>query len=211
LKEDPGGKRMRLQDTLAILAIALLLPLCIGCSDDDNGVAPPAEVQLLQNPDVEDGNDLPTEWFSAIADTVASGFTTTWSTEEAVSPTHSLKINREIIENPDAFAFWAQRFNTGIPNGKKITLTASIKTDLTGPGAAIVIRGDDTDPPAGSSEAFVTTQGLVSITGEENWREYWVSMSEVPADILSITVYLILGTNTNGTVYFDDITLTYLE
>lgn len=194
-----------------LAALAVLIVLSTGCSDDDNGVAPPTEVQILQNTDVESGDDLPTGWWPAGADTVAGGFRTTWSTEDAVSPTHSLKISQEVVSNPDAFAFWAQTINSDIPTGKELTLTASIKTDLTGLGAIIVIRGDDTDPPSGNAEMFATTQGLITITGEEDWREYWVTLPEVSDSILSITVFLILGANSTGVVYFDDITLTYLE
>jgi hypothetical protein len=206
-----GEKSVRSQVSIAIIAAALLLSSHTGCSDDDNGVAPPAEIQMLQNTDVESGNTLPTGWLFAVSDTSDAGFVSAWSTEEAVSPTHSLKIAQEDVANPAAFAFWAQMINTGIPHGKDLTLTASIKTDLVGPGVAIVIRGDDTDPPSGSAEAFATTQGVITITGEEDWTEYWVTMPEVPDDILTITVYLIFGVNSTGIVYFDDITLTYVE
>jgi hypothetical protein len=194
-----------------IATLAVMAGLLIGCSDDDNAVAPPTEVQILQNTDVESGDGLPTAWLLAGADTVAGGFRITWSTEEAVSLTHSLKVSREVLDTPEPFAFWAQRISTDIPTGKRLTLTASIKVDLAGPGAAIAIRGDDTDPPSGNAEAFATTQGCIALTGEDDWSEYSVTMSEVPDDILSITVYLILGANTTGTVYFDDITLTYLQ
>lgn len=202
---------MRFQASITIIAIAFLLALYTGCSEDDNGVAPPTKLQILQNTDVESGNGLPSGWWFAGADTVTGGFRTTWSTEEAVSPIHSLKLSQEEVNNPDVFAFWAQTINTDIPTGKKLTLTASIKTDLTGPGVAIVIRGDDTDPPSGNGEAFVTTQGLITITGEDDWLEYFIAMPDVPDDILSITVFLILLPSSTGVVYFDDITLTYLE
>ena len=76
-----------------------------------------------------------------------------------------------------------------------------------GEGVAIAIRTDDTVTPKGYAEAFVTTQGTAQISGSMGWREYSVTLNQVPLTAESITVYLIYLPGTTGTVYLDDISL----
>ena len=79
--------------------------------------------------------------------------------------------------------------------------------NLDGQGVYIAIRGDDTAPPSGSAEAFATTQGNEQISGTFDWKKFDVTLDKVPSDIKSLTFYLIYGTKTSGSVFFDDVSL----
>jgi hypothetical protein len=157
----------------------------------------------LQNGAVEDGSYYPDFWWHG----GYSGFDFDWSTDFSVSPSHSLKII-DAGAAESSFAFWAQSFKAVNFVRGAITLAASVRLEgVTGNGIAIAIRGDDTVMPSGSAEVFATTQGEIQINGSQEWTEYSVTLPHVPVEIKSITVYLIHLHGTQGTVYFDDVSL----
>ena len=105
------------------------------------------------------------------------------------------------------FAYWAQTIKTSDLVGKKLTASVSIKyNDVDESGVALVIRGDNTETPQGSAEVFGTTQHKIIKTGSGDWQTLEVSINNVPDDIKSITVYMLLAAQ-NGSVYFDDLSL----
>ena len=156
---------------------------------------------------MEEGNNDPDYWFKK----QSSQSQHNWSTTEAYSGEKSLHINTETIDSLD-FSHWAQIINSNIPVGKDVTLKAKIKSELSGEGISLVIRGDDTEDPRdndGLAEQFITTYGKTEITGNFDWKEYTLKLENVESEIKSLTVFLIYLQNTTGGVYFDDITLTY--
>jgi hypothetical protein len=160
-------------------------------------------VLSLLNGNVEEGAYHPEYWWQG----GYPGFDWEWSRDYSVSPSHSLKISRAGA-GESSFGFWAQTFLAVNYVRSAITLTASVRLEgADGQGVALAIRGDDTYMPTGNAEAFATTQGSLVINGSQEWTEYSVTLENVPAGIKSITVYLLLLPGTQGTVYFDDISL----
>jgi len=186
-------KNLRQLLPIAVLSATILS----SCADSDE-----MEVQYLRNSSVEEGDQSPYSWFS-----VEKMYEIAWSKEEAFDGERSLKI----ISNLDdaEFAYWGQSFETDIPVGKKLRLRAQIKLNNVqgdGDGGAIIaLRGDSDEE---SSGFFYTTQGNVEIKGTQDWTPYSVEMLyPVDEDINRILVFLILGSNTSGEAYFDQITL----
>lgn len=162
-------------------------------------------VTNLMNGNMEAGVNSPDYWRFGSGNT--SRFNFAWTTDEYLSPDHSIKISSQGSGND--FSFWTQTISASQLSNKKITLTANIKTvNLLGKGVYIAIRGDDTLIPSGSAETFVTTQGNKQITGTFDWKKFSVTLDNVPSNIKSLTFYLIYGENTSGSVYFDDLSLT---
>ncbi len=166
---------------------------------------PSAPITDLTNGNMESGSYSPDYWWFGSGDN--SLFTFAWDSNEYLSADHSLKISSQ--GSGGQFAFWAQTITASELTGKKITLNVNIKAaNLTGKGVYIAIRGDDTSVPEGMAEEFTTTQGNVPITGSFGWKEFSITMDNVQPGIKSLTFYLIYGTETSGTVYFDDVSLT---
>ncbi len=164
-----------------------------------------APITDLSNGNMESGNYSPDNWWYATAN--SSLFKFAWDTGAYLSANHSLKISSE--GSKEQFAFWAQTISASELIGKKVTLNVNIKAaELTGEGVYIAIRGDDSLTPAGSAEVFVTTQGNKQISGSFDWKNFSVTLDNIPSDIKYLTFYLIYGLNTSGAVYFDDISLT---
>ncbi len=182
-----------------LFTLVFVLVLFIGCDKDT--VIP--QVQLISNSAMEEGSIEPTNWWSWNGD---GKYTTTWTDQEAFSPEKSLEIST-MTADPESYSFWAQTVSANIPKGQDVTLKVKIKGDLFGAGVSIVIRGDDGDVPSGNAEQFATTEGVTSITGSFDWKDYSVTLSDVGDDIKSLTIYLIYLPNTTGEVYFDDVTL----
>ena len=164
-------------------------------------------VTNIVNGDAELGVNSPDNWWVGAGS--SDKFDIHWDSDNYLSPSHSLAISSD--DSGDKFAFWAQTFLASDVAGKKIKVNVFAKADnLTGDGIYVAIRGDDTNVPSGSAEAFVTTQAKVAYNGTFDWKEISITMDTVPTDIKSITVYLIYGTNTSGKVYFDDLSLDIL-
>lgn len=162
--------------------------------------------ELLTNGDMEMGTTLPTAWFQSAP---CQNNTMVWTEEEAFSPGKSLKISNSTAGS-ECISFWGQTFNTDIPTGKSLTLRVRIKGQLEGQGVSIVIRGDDTPDISGNAEQFATTQGDLPIIGTFDWTEYSISLDNVEASTLSLTVYLVYLPETTGDVFFDDVSLEFL-
>lgn len=193
-----------MQRIKSYLYLLLLMPLLfIGCKKDD--IQEASANELLSNGDLEIGSGTPNGWFG---NGPCPNTELSWTDEEAFSPSKSLKISNSTLES-SCFSFWGQTFNTDIPTGKSLSLRVRIKGQLEGQGVSIAIRADDTPQVQGTGEQFATTQGTSPISGTFNWTEFSIGLGTVESNIQSITVYLVYLPNTTGTVYFDDVSLTF--
>lgn len=178
----------------------ILLGSFSACNDDP---ANPDVIQLLVNSSVEAGSQQPNKWF---ANTNGGNYVTAWSDDHAFTGSKSLKIISD--ENVGEFAYWYQSIQSDIPHGRRLKLSSMIKldhVDMNSDGVSIAVRGDDN---LGKRVFFYTTQGDIPISGVEDWENYSIEMkSNIPEEVSSLWVFLILLDDTKGTVYFDDILL----
>jgi hypothetical protein len=177
----------------------LCFSICIffSCKKEDSNPN-----QILKNTDMETLSSSVQTW-SNYGD--GTGFIASWSNEVSFSPVYSLKISRTAIDTAKIW-YWWQKYSGTIPVGRDLTLKAKIKgVNLSGNGAALVIRCDGAEP----NLQFETTQGMVNINGTFDWSTYTLSLSNVKSNITSIFVFLLYLPKTTGTVYFDDVTLSY--
>ena len=163
------------------------------------------ETNLIQNSDMEDGKNF--FWAGSNA---SANYSLTYTDEESNSSTHSLMVQSNGAEEKK-FAYWAQTLKLPDVASKKLTASVSIKfSDVNGSGVALAVRGDDTEAPSGAAEVFTSTQGRIVKTGSGDWQTLEVSLDDISDDIKSITIYMLLSSQ-NGTVYFDDLSLTSEE
>jgi hypothetical protein len=199
---------MKIRSHVVTVLFAATLVIGPGCGSDDGGVGPDQSnpVQMLANPGVEDGSGAPEHWsFSEAGTPPGNDYLFEWSEAESHSGSRSLMIGLGSVQHGGAFAHWNQSIDSGIPHGKKLTLEVAVKTLLSGAGAGFMVRVDDENGPV----TWATTQGVTEITGVEDWRVFSTSLESVPGEVTKIWVFLILFPNTTGTVFFDDIELTY--
>lgn len=161
---------------------------------------------LIENGYVESGSFTPDSWYHPPDQ---EDFNFGWTDRESFSPSKSLSISTS-VSHPSNFVYWAQTISVNIPHGETVRLFVKIKCNLTGEGAAIAIRGDDTVSPSGSGERFATSQDWLQIRGTSDWREWPMALYDIENTIQSITVYLLYLPNTTGEVYFDNIELNVL-
>lgn len=187
-----------------ILSVVMLFVACGG--DDDTVEGPGNPVQILSNPGVEDGSGTPDSWAWAKAGPQpGNNYAFEWSAAESHSGSRSLMIKLDAVTASSAFAYWNQLVDSNIPHGKKLVLSAAVKTNLSGEGGGMMVRADDAIGPV----VWATTQGEVSITGVQDWHVVSTTLPNVPGEITELRVFLMLFPNTTGTIYFDDIELTY--
>jgi hypothetical protein len=161
-------------------------------------------IYIPMNSGLELGVSVPDGWYkSENADELS------WTDEEACGGDLSIKIASS-AKRDKVFA-WACTITQEVPYDKLLTLKAFVKTDqVTGQGICLTLRADDTLTASGKAEMYATTQGKKIIMGSHDWTEYAVSFAVPLAyEMKSITIYLIFLPETSGTVYFDDITLSY--
>lgn len=183
--------------TLVILALA-------SCSRSTG----PEGIELLLNGDIEGGLSKPAYWgyFDSSPQTT-NEYEFRWDDGEYRSSSHSLKISLDSIADPSVFAAWYQniRIEPGTLTGKNLRLTAHVRlVNVTGNGVWLVIRADN---PSGELAGFSSTQGRIDITGTKKWSSYSVELYNLSSEADEIRVFLLLGSDSMGTVYFDDISL----
>ena len=186
---------MKTINSVSALFLLFISISFIAC-DDSSEVSVP---ELLDNTSVEEGNQSPFSWFNVHGD-----YNSEWSDEHSYEGTRSLKLNSD---KPDGnFGYWYQLLEQDVPHGKKLRLSCQIKLEgVSGEGVFIALRGDDENK---NRVFFYTTQGKTIISGDEDWKKYSVEMVEViPEEVTKLWVFLILGDNTEGAVYFDEISL----
>lgn len=195
-------KNIKCQSQIYLLLI-VAISILNSCKKDN--VQPDQTGQLAINGSVEKGSARPEGW---TFDNGQNKYEVVWTNQESFSPTRSLKISTKVAD-ASSFSFWAQTISDSLPTGKSVTLKVKIKSNLTGQGSAIALRGDNALDLSGSAEQFATTAGSISITGVFDWKEYKVKLDKVEATTFSLSVFLLYLPNTTGEVYFDDIELVY--
>ena len=169
-----------------------------GGRTDDN-----QPINLLRNFSAELGTgNTPAEWWNNPATDKIE-----WASEGKAG-THSLRISYLSNISTERYgSYWAQTITNNIPVGKMPVLKAFIKGSyLSDNAVAISIRGDD--PLTAGVDYSCDTVNTENISGTFDWKEYTLKASTpVPANIRSITVYLVFLPDQHGIVYFDDIRL----
>ncbi len=186
---------MKTSNSISALLLLFISISFINC-DDSNDVGPS---ELLDNTSAEEGNQSPFSWFVVNGD-----YQSEWSELQSSEGNRSLEIISDI--SVGKFGYWGQSVANNIPFGQKLRLSCDIKLEeVTGAGVSIALRGDDANQ---KSIFFYTTQGKTLIAGSEDWKRYSVEMiNAVPEEVTKIFVFLVLLTDTDGTVFFDDISL----
>lgn len=181
------------------LFIISILIISSSCNDDSPN---PDVIQLLINSSVEAGNQQPNKWYVGPEGT----YQTSWTYDHSFTGVKSLLISSD--NDIGEFTYWYQSIIEDIPHGSRMRLSSMIKLDNVDPnsdGAAIAVLGDDQDR---QRVFFYTTQGDIPIRGDQDWTKFSVDMkSNIQEEVTRLWVFLILGNNTEGRVYFDDITL----
>ena len=195
-----------MKNNLQNLLFILLVITILSCKKN-NATVEPAE--LINNGNIENGFK---NWFFGYDNShpknpnnYAFGFTE----EFAASPKNSLKINCNKVTNDTAFCFYSQSIpTTNIRIGSKLTLKVKVKTlNMVGEGISIAIRGDKTGANL-QSAFFKTTQGVTQISGNQDFKEYSVSLESYAGNADQIILFLVYLPKTTGSVYFDDVSLT---
>lgn len=195
-----------------------LFPLLLACDSDPSG--PKAEEETMEGAGIVAGapsmnesaveylvnGDMETDegwWFNGPEMTTQS-----FSTAAANSGLRSVALAMPTTTDLGGFTYAGQYVPVSDPSEDKFVLTVRMKLDgVTGQGAAIAVRGDTEAVPSGWAEAFATTQGTLTLTGTSEWTEVTVELDGLRSDIRSVTVYLLLLSESSGTVYFDDAVL----
>lgn len=203
---------MRKEDRLLKKLIYLLFILILisglisGCSSSNPYVYKGIELLKNGNMEEEDSKGNPIDWSEVPSDDTSLALYT-----EPVTKNKFLGINGLIGATITNCAYWYQTIeDDDIPIGKKVKLTVRIKTEnLTGKGAAIAIRCDNSELGSGVAEQFVSTENRINISGTNDWKTYSVELDRIEEGIDHLVIYLIFLTATSGTVYFDDASLIY--
>lgn len=137
-----------------------------------------------------------------------NGYSPAYTSEAAMSGTHSLKISCNTIKNDTTFCFFEQDVNTStISTGAKLTLKANIKTvNLQGRGVALAMIGYKFNSVRNTIVFFPSTENT-PITGTNDFREYSVTLPTFPEGVDLIAVHLFYLPKTTGVVYVDDVSL----
>lgn len=187
--------------------------LCLLAATACRPTVPPDDIfgnDLLGNTSVELGDSLPQYWTYSEGDSAV--FTEDlWTSSQGSEGQRALKIQRT-SEVLDHFT-WRQTLVNRVQRNKALVLRVMIRTEnLSDPGAALMIRADNTEEPKGPAEQLVSSQGFVDILGSQEWTAYSLHLPEgLDRGLESLSVYLVLLPEATGTVYFDEITLAYEE
>ncbi len=140
-----------------------------------------------------------------------------YTTEAASSPVHSLKVSSDAVKNDSTYQYFQQFFkltDRPIPAGAKLTLKAKIKTsNIQGNGISIamggyqVIANANGQSTAVNSTFYTSTEGVTPIKGTNDFKEYALTWTSLPATTTQLYILLAYLTKTTGTVYFDDVSL----
>lgn len=119
----------------------------------------------------------------------------------------SLKIEGESTVNESGFSFWRLIIPTpDVVVGSQLKVVAKIKTEnIAGRGVVLSLRGDNNETE--ERPFFVTTATDKYITGTNEFTQYNALLDYYPTGVNEIRIYLVMRSQTTGTVYFDDIQL----
>ena len=167
------------------------------------------EKQILIDSEMEIGPDNGSPWyFFKNGNSLCS-----WTDEESLSPSHSLKVDLG-KEEWGWSSGWIQVLKKNIPYGKLLTFKVFIKSvNVKGNGGFISLCASDKENGICSDMVKegmrVSTWGNYSIKGNNNWKEYTISFAKpLPNTTKSIIVVIGMGDKSLGTIYFDNAKLT---
>ncbi|GAB3508164.1 hypothetical protein GCM10027341_43590 [Spirosoma knui] len=191
-----------------VTTVVLLIASLLGCTTKETSNEP----QFVVNSDIEKTPGQ--EWvfnYHNGDNRNPNGYLFEHSTEAATSGTHSLKLSCKTIRDSSASCFVYQSFaSTQIPASSTITLKAKIRTvNLKGRGVSITLRGDKIVNGKGNPVFYTSTDGVVTINGTTDFKEYFASRDGYGGNTDYLAVILAYLPGTTGTVYFDDVTVTY--
>ncbi len=199
-----------------LLAFVFGLSTIVPLSCSSNPLKTELVMQLLQNNDVEMGSEVPSSWYcysTAPEDTV---YNCLWTDEETNSPSRSLMVELAPEHGVRDGAWWVQSVDIE-PNkytGMDLELKAATMLKnvfgriVYGRGASIKIVAYKA---SGTMQQIATLEDDSSMFGTRYWKESSLILKNLSNRAQRISVYVGLGRGANGTVYFDDITLSVFK
>ena len=167
------------------------------------------KANLIENSDVEAGNNSPDDWRI-----VNNGYSIGWAGERYRSGAKSLTIQN--INDTTGGSLWILEIDdvSVLRKNKKLKLDLWIMTEeISGTGFGesegvyFSIEGLD-----GQDQWKYTSLGNQLIVGSQDWTMYSLTTDvAIPANTTEIKVKLGLGAFTQGRVWFDDISLYYVN
>lgn len=195
--------------------LAALFTLCIllnACKKEDTQPQTQTIANVLTNGDFEKAPYQ--DWTNNTgknSTTSPTSYSVTYSSEAASSPSHSIKVTCLAAPNDSTYQFMEQILytaNTPIPAGAKLTMKVKIKTvNIQGNGISLAIGGNYGASAKYASAFYTSTEGKISITGTNDFKEYSLTLDSFPADATSLYVLLFFLPKTTGTAYYDDVSL----
>ena len=190
--------KKKMQVRLLLFCI-LFIVLLLNCGKEE-------PIELLLNSAVERGTLVPDNWVPLPEHRV----THEWSAKEYVSGSHSLMINRLAKQKSSIPAWWEQEVTTRIPAGADLTFSVSVKMkSILGEGVVFKLWGYESSAPEDNASLYFSSHKELQLTGTQGWKRYSFQIFNTPPDINCIQICLFLGSESIGTVYFDDISLSY--
>ena len=185
--------------------------LCTACGEDPAGVVPTNDpndpgplrpgMQLLTNGSAENGA---TGWWNAEA---GPNQTVDITTAHAADGSHSLRITSEAAHRN--LSHWAQTVQVEVDSPVDLELRLQMRMEeVDGDGIAFVIHGDDTRDLEDTVEVWATTEFDRTYLGSADWQTITLRLTGLTADVEWVRIFLVMGRETTGVVYFDDVTLT---
>jgi cytochrome oxidase assembly protein ShyY1 len=199
-----------------LLALLITMALLQACKKEDT---PPQTIaNVLINGDMEVSPY--TDWGSYLGKNSTvnpNKYVVDYSTEAASSPVHSIKVSSDAVKNDTTYQYFQQVFkltDRPIPAGSKLTLKVKIKTaNIQGNGVSIAMGGNQAITNANGqitdvkSTFYTSTEGTTSIKGTNDFQEYTLTWTSLPATTTHLYVVLFYLPKTTGTVYYDDVRL----
>jgi len=192
-----------------VFAPGLLVFACLSCSD--NPVKSEFVAQLLLNSDLETGSSEPEHWYTSTKSHEDTMYRCLWTEEEASSPSRSLMIELAPEDGYKDGALWAQsiQIEPGTYQGMDLNLEVAVMMkNVFGTGISMVIT---TRSQSGRLLQAVTDEDSYSTPESRYWRSSSLRLENLSSETRTISVILSMKYHTNGTIYFDDITLSVLK
>lgn len=164
-------------------------------------------ITLLQE-DFESAND----WKFRVTDsTLTNAYSSSIQLNEAEN-TKLATISSSDQRDDRVFSHWSTSIEPpNIAEGAVVELSTTVSTEsIEGNGVSIVLRIDSGEGTDFEVAGFATTQNVITIDGT-NTKRYSVAVPYYPTQVNKIRVYLLMLSDTKGTVSFDDVEVVVYE
>ncbi|WP_461053421.1 hypothetical protein [Spirosoma arcticum] len=205
-----------MKNSSRLLVLLITVSLLNSCKKEDAQPQTIADVLTNGNMEASPYND----WGSYLGKNSTlnpNKYVIEYTTEAASSPAHSIKVSSDAVKNDTTYQYMQQFFkltDRPIPAGAKLTLKAKIKTsNIVGTGISLAMGGNQATANATGqitavkSTFYTSTEGVTSITGTNDFKEYTLTWASLPAGTTHVYVLLAYLPKTTGVVYFDDVSL----